>query len=135
MSPETAEKFWPPELKHLKIDVSLIEQGAAMPLTKDGMIGYELYAAGLQPGYGGLTRPTDITPDPVPAALADREFVRKVEAYRKRGVAVYLGPSATLNAGILTVHSSDAGSISLGMWVPRKGVEVDLDAIPYIRLA
>ena len=124
----------PDSSKNLCIPTSAIENGESLPLTQDGHIAYDLHAAGLRCEYGSLVFNRDSI-DPIPEILSQREFRHAVDKYGARQVPVFLGPSAQLLDDNLFVFSSDAVSTSLGLWVPRPGLNVNLVEIDYVRLA
>lgn len=127
--------FKPPELKTMAIDLADITSGGELEVTKDGYIAIELHRQGLECIYGVSWFQVDGV-DGVAQLLADSTLGQRVDEYAARGVPVYLGPSAVLSelSDTLTVFSSDAQSVGLGIWVPRAGVEIDPSTISYPRL-
>jgi len=76
-----------------------------------------------------------LTPDPIINQLASVDFRQKIDEFKRRGIPAFLGPGALLISGVLTVFSSDSGSESIGIWVPRGGVDVNPDELNFTRLA
>ena len=113
--------------KKLVIPAEILESTTPPPFTGETLLAWTFHQAGLERSYGVLVGGSG---DRIQRFLSMQPVQTKLEEFFAAREAVFLGPSATVFEGRLTVHLTDKITDSLGIWVARAGWEVHPEVLP-----